>query len=100
MGIKGLTIEVVRQLDDYYESINQSRQVFQSLKDAIAAFGEREKLSEQDKNILNAMLAYNDDKELKAAWEIYSFTNDEDGLIDTLQVLVAVKKRDETDPYG
>lgn len=46
------------------------------------------------------MLAYNDDKELKAAWEIYSFTNDEDGLIDTLQVLVAVKKRDETDPYG
>ena len=30
------------------------------------------------------MLAYKDDKQLEAAWELYTVLNDEDGLIEAL----------------
>ena len=46
------------------------------------------------------MLAYRDDRNLQAAWEVYQVMQDEADLADTLLVLCSVKQRMDPQNYS
>lgn len=73
---------------------------FNNLRDAVLTFNERGVLQDIDRDVIMTMMSFKDDKHLLASWEVYQVLHDEDDLLETLQILADVKRREEPNTYG
>lgn len=83
-----------------YDSQAAAMASYGNLREAVLSFNERGLLQDIDRDVIMTMLSYKDDKSLLASWEVYQVLHDEEDLLETLQILADVKRREQPETYS